>query len=196
MAWKESNLYATSATSMLLYRRAANNPCAVFSFVFFYGFGQPRVAGCRSGRYRLFDRARHSRSALAQFEPQFLALYGRDAAQLYERGGCDAALPYMKRENPFGERENSSMLTDRSGHNVCGPEPPVHLANLARSAGAASVEKSIRRRQSRSLLHLLKHQAARRMFSCSRCPMDVRPFGTYRSKPGCFARWRLWSQPE
>ncbi len=74
----------------------------------------------------------------------FLALYGRDAAQLYERGGCDAALPYMKRENPFGERENSSMLTDRSGHNVCGPEPPVHLANLARSAGAASVEKSIR----------------------------------------------------
>jgi two-component system sensor histidine kinase CpxA len=74
----------------------------------------------------------------------FLTLYAHDLAQVYERGGCDAARTFLQQQNPFRERQNHRYLTDAVGNNICGSALPAGISSLARSAAASSQEKAIR----------------------------------------------------
>lgn len=64
----------------------------------------------------------------------FLDLYSQDAAARYEQRGCAGLREFFDRQEPFPELGKRGVLTDTSGHNLCGAEVLSSKAQFAREA--------------------------------------------------------------
>ena len=68
----------------------------------------------------------------------FLALYAKNAVAAYEQGGCGAMNSFIAREDPFPDSDLRRIVTDASGHGLCGAEVDPALAEASRHRAAVS----------------------------------------------------------
>jgi signal transduction histidine kinase len=66
----------------------------------------------------------------------FLGLYAKNAVATYEQNGCEALNTFLARENPFPDSNLRRILTDGSGHGLCGAEAEEALTNAARHSAS------------------------------------------------------------
>jgi signal transduction histidine kinase len=62
----------------------------------------------------------------------FLALYAKNAVAAYEQSGCAGMNNSIAREDPFPDSNLRRIVTDGSGHGLCGVEAEAALADAAR----------------------------------------------------------------
>jgi two-component system, OmpR family, sensor histidine kinase CpxA len=84
----------------------------------------------------------------------FLNIYSKEAAFRYERLGCDGVQSYFQNQNPFPELGDTAVLTDASGHSLCGA--PLSNSSEQFASQARSVSYSLFRRGDNSFLTATK----------------------------------------